>query len=229
MLDIDKLSANPHARVFVNFNEGGTVTAFVTEDQAFNFGNNFDAPFESLGQGLSDIASKFTTGAGALADMTPGKVSSALSQYGIKSVLQTVNAYTGSERFSFTLRLVFVAIRRNDNVREKIVPFLKATNPTYQGFLVKAPLGYNANGMTAHGTAAIEIGQWFSTPPFFVVKSFQPTFSRAVTHAGHPLYCVANVTFESYRMLSVDEVMQFFSPTTPAVMNSEPVLPPATR
>ncbi|KWA73015.1 hypothetical protein WL30_11055 [Burkholderia ubonensis] len=229
MFDIDKIINNPNVRLTVDFGVGGIVTGFMTEDQSFGFGNNYDAPFESLGRDISGVVSKFSTAAGALA---PGENVAAIPQMRIQSVLQTIYAWQSSERMRFTVHMIFVALRAGDDVRQLIAPFIRATNPTYRDFIVTPPLGYNANRMTAMGAAQVNIGQWFATTPVMVVKDFQPRFARGVIGNKTPLYCIAQVTFESYRMLSADEVLSFFriggsSPSSSAG-GSYPSLTPST-
>ncbi|KVU74712.1 hypothetical protein WK73_15115 [Burkholderia ubonensis] len=217
MFDIDKIINNPNTRLTVDFGAGGIVTGFMTEDQSFAFGNNYDAPFESLGRDISGVVSKFSTAVGALA---PGEKVAAIPQMRIQSVLQTIYAWQSSERMRFTCHMVFVALRAGDDVRQLIAPFIRATNPTYQGFIVTPPLGYNANRITAMGAAQVNIGQWFATTPIMVVKDFQPRFARGVIGNKTPLYCIAQVTFESYRMLSADEVLGFFKLDSGAATNT---------
>lgn len=209
-LDLYRLINNPYAKVKVAFDGGDVVDSFISEDQGFTFGNKFDAPFESMGEGISNLVSKFKTGIGALSSADVGQ---AAAQMRVQSVLQTILMWTGSERMSFQLKLIFVALQPRDDVRNKIRPFIDATNPIYNGLTVTAPLKYNAVGTErAQGGASIQIGAWFRTPPFFVVRSFNPTFSRtAITGLGSPLYCIADVHFESYRMLSAPEVQDMFT------------------
>ncbi len=229
MFDLDKIINNPNVRLTTDFGAGGIVTGFMTEDQSFAFGNNYDAPFESLGRDISGTLNKLSTAIGALA---PGQIT-ALPQMGVKSVLQTIYAWQSSERMRFTCHMIFVALRAGDDVRQLIAPFIRATNPTYKDFIVTAPLGYNANGMTAMGAAQVNIGQWFSTTPVMVVKDFQLRFARGVIGNKTPLYCIAQVTFESYRMLSAEEVLGFFkidgSNAAPSASSSYPSLTPTTR
>lgn len=208
-LDLYRLINNPYAKVMVDLGQGGVVTSWLSEDQSFAFGNKFDAPFESFGSSISDIANKLSGAIGAISEADVGQ---AAAQVRVQNVLQTILLWTGSDRMAFSLKLIFVAVNPNDDVRQMVRPFIRATNPTYSGFVVTAPNNYNATGMIAQGAASIQIGSWFRSPPIFVVKSFNPTYSRtAITGLGSPLYCTADVQFEAYRMLSADEVENLFS------------------
>lgn len=209
-LDIYRLLNNPYAKVKVAFDGGDVVDSFVSDDQGFTFGNKFDAPLESMGNDISNLFNKIKAGIGMVSSADVGQ---AATQMKVQSVLQTILMWTGSERMAFSLKLIFVATSPGEDVREKIKPFIDATNPTYNGLTVTAPLKYNAVGTErAQGGASVQIGSWFRSPPFFIVRSFNPVFSRtAITGLGSPLYCIADIQFEAYRMLSSAEIQDMFT------------------
>lgn len=80
----------------------------------------------------------------------------------------------------------------------------------FGGGILTAPNGYNGNATTAHGAVGVTIGNWFRTPRWFVCKTGNPIFSKAHISTGRPLYAVVSIALESYRLLLVDEVAQFF-------------------
>ncbi len=220
ILDLDVLSSNKNSQVEIHLGGIITVTGFQVSDFRFGGGNQYNTSMDNsdIVNRLSDMAAKANQSANNL-----GLTSNA--QFIIKTQVQTVLQWTGSDRFAFSIELLFLSWKRNDKkVLTPIKQLLAAVNPasTGQGGLSAgglsfdiqtiAPLGYtttNPNGIPlALGTSACRIGQWFAADQL-VIKNVDFSVSKETFDDGKPLYAVATVQMETFKMLSALEVINF--------------------
>lgn len=158
----------------------------------------------------------------SLAQAIAGKVGSRIeqglevfqkyTQTQIRHLKETVLSYNSTERPEFTLSLMFVALNRNDDVREKARLLMEGCMPVRspQG-LLDPPWGYSINpSEEAIGEKfAVTIGDWFKAANQILTEaSFQ--FSREVIETGNPLYARGSIRFKSFKQLYADELKNFF-------------------
>lgn len=216
-LDINKYINNPNNQVVISFGGGGIVTSFLIDDFNFQAGAAYNSEFEAALKSFRYRGANVDD-ASMLANLGITVANQALgTQYQQMRIIPpaaTILSWSGNDRLSFTLPLMFVATKRDDDIRTPVRKLLRAVNPQFDQTnlaLVSAPNGYSASvGRETQGCVGIMIGQWFMTPRLFVLKGVHPTFSRAVIGSGVPLYATCLVTLDAYRMLSAEEIDGFF-------------------
>lgn len=220
-LDIDQLISNTNSKVIICLpSEGFSVTGFVTEELSGSGQANYSDLFETGG---AESLSKSLTQAGTLIsalgiDKMFGKDMS-FPQIQLVTTQQTVAMYTGSSKPSFTIPMVFVALKPeiNQNPEIRVKQLLRATHPGQKEVgdtgikFLKAPLGYfpSFKNGTARGTVSFSIGTWFRAMNM-LITNVSYSFSKEITSLGFPLYAKVSIVFESYRILTAHEVSNFF-------------------
>lgn len=221
LFDFDRAQRNVHNRVVLDIDGGPLVYGFVMDDFAYTLGNQFETMYQGIG-GTNDLAQ--------MATLVANKAMQA-KQFILRNLNQTVSQWTGSERLAFSLNLMFVAIEPGDDVMapvqilQQLALPAQAGAPAFTGevgkqvtafvnsalggLVLNAPNGYGGTNSDVHGAVGISIGQWWQTPKWFLVKSMNPTFSRARLRSGKPLYSIVGITFEAYRLLLASEVNGF--------------------
>lgn len=217
MWDIDKARMSEHNRIWLDIDRGPLVTGFVSDDIQWGLGNHWEAPFLNIGNAASAMAQALNQGA--------NMGGAGMEQLIVRNLTQTVSQWTGSERFSITLNLVFPATDPDDDVRvpvsilsRMVLPAGSIADLGVMGFTLRAPNNFRATGLNSAqsvGGIGIAIGNWFATPQMFVVRQMNPLFSKTPTRSGRPLFAIVSIALETYRMVVADEVVDFF-PNMPA-------------
>lgn len=216
--DVERLINNPSTRVLLNLGKSGMVNAFLTDDFGFQVGAGYNGEIEAAlkslrfgGRNIDDVSAMGNTAMAAVNQA----FGTHFQQARIIPPAATIVSWSGNDRLSFTLPLLFVAVRVHDDPRTEVRKLLKAANPEFDDtnlLTVSAPNGYVAEmGRQATGCVSVSIGKWFSTPKLFVIRSVAVNFSRAPIRSGLPLYAACQVTLDAYRMLSASEIDSFFS------------------
>lgn len=184
-----------------------SVSGLLTSEITISGGNEYNNPFEDI-----PVAQKVLKGvnyAKVAANMAGGKAG---GQLALLSKNQTIMFYKGSAKPSFNLELCFITQNSNKPITEQVQALMRTVYPTQfgkGGELLAAPLGYSPEVNRAYGTVVIKVGEWFRAMDMvFTNVSF--TFSQAATRSGAPLYAVGQITFEPYRNISYEELMQYF-------------------
>lgn len=145
------------------------------------------------------------------------------AQVQLKSLKQTANFWTGSERPVFSLELLYISLYRGFDVRQQVLQMYQTVMPTLGkdvaglGFLLNAPLGYNP--ITGAGTFSIQLGTWFRARAQ-VMKSVQFTYSQEMVPLDGgkgiepskfaPLYAKGSITFEPYQDITYGDFKGYF-------------------
>ena len=187
-------------------------------------GNQWNTPLasaalDSLSEKVNIVKAAIQGGANLL-----GKKVDLGSQVQLKTLNQTNNFWTGSERPKFNIDLLFIALRRGDDIRDFIEPLYSAVYPSLGrgGIYLKAPLGYNVDGRgNPKGTFAIKLGSWFrATKQVMTNVSF--TYSQEMIpldgnpNSGieptkfAPLYARGSISFEPYRDITFREFKGYY-------------------
>lgn len=209
--DIDSLKSNPNAQITILLQEKDQtrvteyVKGFIIDDVSINGANQFDNPFES--SATSSLSSKLNK----LIAAGNTVLGTEFAQMQLKHPAQTISSWIGSSPLELSIPLIFVAIRPNDDVRQDVLKLYKTVYPSISnGVLIKAPLDYTINGLTAtKGTVVLTIGKWLRILGL-LVTSVSFTFSKEVIESGVPLYAQGSVSFMSYKMITSQDLERYF-------------------
>lgn len=212
MLNIDQLKTNPNAQVVISFG-GVPLSCLLIDDMTIDGQAEYNNPlFSAQQQQLNETANKIKTGYGAATSAFTGKPQF-LPSVTTTTLEQSVNAWTGTSKPIFNLRLVFVAFREEDDIKipisrlyETVYPG-STTGPTKGNFL-KAPLGYQAAGLSARGTVAVQVGTWFFATQQNM-RSVSFTFSKQTLQSGKPLFAQGSISFEPFRAITIYDMKRY--------------------
>lgn len=202
-LDIDKLNTFTDARILIsagNFKDERNFIAigFITGEFSVGGNNEFKSLFEFSAQAaLQDL----TQTIGALTGID------SLAKFRVQTVEQTVQSWVSSGIPSFTVPMIFVALKPGDDVRAPIRNLSTTVYPTFSGDdggTIRPPLDYSIDfGSKADGTIAVQIGNWFRAPQQ-IMKSINFTLSKEITEDGFPLFAQGQIEFQPFRMISTE-------------------------
>lgn len=265
----------------LNLFNGNNYTVQLTIPNGTNSGYNVVQGFTQAEFGFSGSnswgnimpLSNLTKLMGINSMLNPIMVLNGSSQMSLESLWQTSDSWQGSQKPSFNVDLLFLALNSNCDPREPVRHLLRGAYPS--GMIGKsdnaitstaltvsngitnilanlaggvigtvsnvfggdknlgtqitnqikqgqsdsigqvAPFGFGLvmdNGQLlpkANTTCSLKIGKWFRAMGL-VIDSVNPTFSREVTPDGFPLYARCSVTLSPYRMITAQEMMDYF-------------------
>jgi hypothetical protein len=217
--DIFRAIRSPYHRVLIVGADGHDVAeAFLMDDFQSSSSNEY-SDFSGLMEGVNSGLQAARAVAGIGNDLvTGGQANAWLQQNIIQNVNQTVAVWNGSSKPSFSLPLMFVALNAQTDVRVPVTKLQRYTHPQFDatnrigGLWITAPADYQASANAApRGVVGISIGTWFHAKPLFLIKSLQVTLSKTpLKGSGLPLWAKVIIEFESYRIVSYDEAVDFF-------------------
>lgn len=212
-LFIDTLRQSENAQITIDAtgSGGALIKGFIMQDFTFGGRNSFNSAMEAiLGGAITTGISKgngaMNTGIG-LNNLAGGQSVSRTLSGG-----DSVSAWVASDRPSFTIPLLFLAINAGDDPRLIARQLLQFVYPTGDpNGILYAPLGYVADFYArGAGCVAVRIGRWFQTPRLFIVKSVELTISQRTDPNGVPLYVGAVIQFEAQKTMIYEEVAAMF-------------------
>jgi len=202
-LDLDLLIRDVSSRVMIAIWGGKVVSGYLNAP----FGISGSAEYDSLFDTSAKLAgvNKFLKVLSGAAGVFTGK---GVSNRQAKLLEETFKTWQGSTGPAFSVSLIFVALRKDDDVRDNVSKLLYAVYPSIQLATMTAPLGYTAiNRDKAKGVSTVSVGKWFKASNQ-IITSVDFSFSQECLASGRPLYAEGTVSFEPYRMFSNDEVAQ---------------------
>lgn len=215
LLDIEAIAQNENFKVTFVLPKCGTVQGFLRSEftvaGATEYGDPFASQYLEKGNQLVAVGGQILDkGFSAM-----GK-DSKFSSYRLGNLEDTMASWTKSPKPQFSVSMIFVTIKPEDNITASVTTLLKSVYPTraLKGFGLAAPMGYHAPGgkqnpLKIEGTATVQIGKWFRAYGQ-LIKTVTPIFSKEVTKIGKPLYAAVDVSFEPWRLVTNEEVMEFF-------------------
>lgn len=222
------LSDNPNfsqGQVFISLPNGSgsqRIPALLQGEFTVSGGNAFNNPLASSAQ--ANLSEKLNVGKAAIESVAniAGREVNLGSQIQLKTLQQTALFWTGSEKPRFNIDLLFIAMRRGDDVREFVEPLYQTVFPTLGegGVFLRAPFGYSVDGKgNASGTFAVQLGQWFRATRQ-VMTSVSFTYSQEMVPLNGsptqeptqfaPLFARGSISFEPYRDITFREFQGYF-------------------
>lgn len=213
-LYIDNLRSNPLSKIIIagDFgpnNSPDTITAYLRDQIAIGGNNMFNSP--NINAAQSALSGTVNT----IVDALNAWVGTELAQLRLQHLGQTIQSWTGSGLFTMSIPLVFFARYAGDDIREQAKKVYRTILPSKQNlFTIKAPMGYTVDPLSAtaiKGTITIQIGQWFhAITPGYIVRSLNMSWDAAVLKNGIPIVVEGSIEVEPFRMVTVDEFMNYF-------------------
>ena len=209
-ISLDDLLANANTKVIFTLPTGKEETkleAWMVND---TFEVSGSASYESMfDRGLAKTALE-TAGFGKIAQAV--ELGENVLQIRAKHLVETVLSYGGTDRPTFTVELLFVALKANDDPRKKAKLLLEGIFPQEgKEMLLRPPWNYGLTSKEHMGSQklSVQIGSWFRAPNQVLTSaSFQ--FSRETTRTGVPLFVTGNVQFKPYMQLYDYQIKSYF-------------------
>lgn len=213
---VDILKQNENAKIIIGLPQvgGGETRESIVAYAVENFNISGTPIYNTPGQEASSIQSGWSAGyneIGAAVGSWNKQTGGAIPNIQLKTLHSTISTWMNTEKLKFTLSLRFYALQPSDDVRIPIRRFIHCAYPIFSTSvpaLIYAPNNYD---FTEKNCLAVKIGKWFKTPPLFLLNDFRFTISKETIPGGNPLYAEGTASFESYRMLSADEVASFLT------------------
>jgi len=222
MFEWDNLLANDHARIQIvgdpasNLAVQGVIIGGFTVTGTSEYNNIFQTTLSSK---LSANMAKYGFAAASVGKKAEelgmpsmGKLINAMRSVSLQTKWETTDYWVNTQKPSFSVDTIFLAIRRKDDVREKVNSLLRAVFPKRLagGKTYGPPLGYKATKDSASGTVDVSVGQWFHARDQ-IIKSVSASYSKEIVAPGNPLYVEVKVDFEPYRVPDADDIIGWFS------------------
>jgi hypothetical protein len=240
-LDISKLTGNENAKIIIllpasngtnptdSGNAKDSVVSYV--HQGFSFG--VAASWGDMGYNVLSKYSSVLNAAGGALNYASSSVnldaSAVFKQRLYISIYNTIATYNGTQKPSFTIPMVFIAVKPDDDVRVNIYRLLKGVFPSHETVGSKdspitliPPFGYDIGKKATSGgtdwgdtkggivgTCSVKIGKWFKASKL-IIRSVDPQFSKETTPKGWPLTAVVTVGFEAAYLWTMDELKTLF-------------------
>lgn len=213
----DIVKANTNSLVSIVSSSSGAQTGpalrvqgFIMSEFRIAVGNSYTSPLQSQAQ---DAIAQSVEAAKAIASnfFATDKIFS----WTPRTVEQSVYTWAGSDRPKFTIGLLFIAMENGDDVRASYRNLLNAVVPSFvveggKATFINPPLSYlPQGGRSARGMVSVAIGKWFKGD-FLLITHVDGTMSKETLPSGLPLYCQVSATFETYRIVSAQEMQQWF-------------------
>ena len=209
---------------------GGLIKGFLTNQLSWSASNTW----EGLHQGLSSvkgqaenlakietIASQFNIGDAAAENVGVGA-----GQHAVQGITKSITKYTGSQKPTFSFNMMLVSLTPDTDIITPIKILLKGCYPrTATMGMMEAPYGYEtgitggtqdndtasgSGSTTAQNVWSVKAGKWFNCP-MLVLDSCNVNFSQQCTPKGTPLFAEVQLVFETWRLITADEVESFFT------------------
>jgi len=225
-IDFEQLINNQNARVVIDIGRGGgrPIVGFMQSEISVNGSNEFNTLFDTSTQ---ESITTLTNKARQIAQSgrvqqfiqdSPAQVED-LRNVSLINVAQTIQEWTASTRPTFSINILFIAIRNGDDVRVPATKLLSTVYPnkTTGGFL-SAPNNLTPTAPNRPGVGAVEIGKWFRAPGI-IFKEVNNTFSNQVIRLDSegsdtaPLYCISTIQFQPFRQPTFSEISKYLKQT----------------
>lgn len=207
-LSIEELLANKNSIIKLTLPTNKVVTAFMVSD---TFDISASANYEAMFQrnAIQDLVASKSRAIGEAM-----KYGEKLLGVRAETIEQTRLTWSGTERPTFSLELLFVTIKADDDPREKVTMLLEGCFPSEGKTpgMLSAPWSFGLLKGTEGGKMTVKIGNWFQAPNQVLTNaSFQ--LSRETVETGVPLYAQGNIQFKPFEQLLAKQVKSYFLPS----------------
>lgn len=208
---------NPDLKVMMTIPGGGKpVEALLINDFMFSGSSEYTNLMEQVAEAY---ISKIDVAKAMVLAAAPSQAVR-LSKMSPRLIDQTILRWSGGGRPTFPISLMFIETKNGErSVRENVqrmysTVFPQEGNAIGSGKISArtygAPLGYIGTALEKSvGLISLKIGKWFLATGL-VASGVNFTFSKEVTPDGGPLFATGDITLESYRIMTNDEVQKFF-------------------
>lgn len=201
LTEYERYLNNPRYQVRIVGLQGGPVIGVMTNEFSIAGANDFG----SLRDYIKDIP---------IVGQFSETVKNATKLNGLMGVSNVIEAETrkvwgssGAPQFSIDLLFYNSNAEDKDGLLEIYKRIKSGSLPSKNGVFFNAPLGYrfkSKNGLGADGTISLSIGKWFlATGLVMISENF--TFANKMNSKGHPIYATAQMTFEPYKQITLEE------------------------
>jgi hypothetical protein len=188
------------------------IIGIITSELNFGSGNSWNTPLESAQQ--SSLSETVQGGGAVLSNLLSGtRFKDLVKPFTLRTIQQSVKIWNGSDLPVFTVKLIFVALAEDDDVRENVAQLMQSVAPPTASFgstFLTPPLGYQPSGLKASGVISVAIGSWFEGHNF-VMNNVNFTFSAETIASGNPLYAEGTISFTPYRIISASELSGYIT------------------
>lgn len=217
--EIDKLRNDPSTRITLTLPTKDIIVGFMKQETfAINGSANYQSAFNR------SLADTLIGGLGGRVGQIK-ELAEIASQRKATSLIETILSYGGGEPPSFSLELLFIAIRDDEDVRVPALKLLEGTYPIMglqdksgnmskgwigtvtENVIMSAPWGYDYK--SKGGRMGVKIGNWFQATEQ-VLRDVSFNFSKEVIEGGLPLYAEGSITFSPARMIEANELKKYF-------------------
>lgn len=202
------------------------IKAFMINPMSWSASNTWEGLHQGFGA-VKDFHEQWTKKLEVVGGETSFKRGGMSANAGIT---ETIARYAGSQKPTFNINIMLISLDPQDNIIKPAMDLLKGCYPKSAKMgLMEAPYGYisgwtggndnedenqedgtkSAPLSTAKGTWDIQIGKWFRCMNL-VMNSCNLNFSQQCTPDGKPLYIEAQLVFETWRLITANEVNDFF-------------------
>lgn len=194
-----------------------TIIGMMTSELAFGAGNNWNTPLESQQQ--DNLSNQLQAG-GTILTGAANKLGFNFKNpsYTLRTLEQSIKLWTGSSLPIFSVKMIFVAVREDQDVTGLAASLFAAAAPLKNiqagASFIKPPLGYAVSGINAQsGTFSVELGNngqgaWFSASNQ-VMTDVNFTFSKETIANGNPLYAEGTISFTPFRIVTADVLQSY--------------------
>ena len=214
-LFLDKVFANENAKIFIGLPptiEGGKmIEGLISNPTTVQGAAKYEEFGDMFGKwsAVSDSLSKIMNQASHIFHQ---------AQFKVQTVSSTIENWTGCDKFRMNLSVVFIAYRKDIDVRKPATALLKCVYPssikggnTFEGIPVPIIVGPMAYDATPTNLISIKIGKWFQTPPIFLMETCSIVYSKEVIITGAPLHATVSMSFKTWRIYDADKIAQMMT------------------
>ena len=242
---LPKTQDNQGSRKDAGMPNGQTIKAFLIQDIGIGGSADWATPFDNIIGNLfgnvknvvEDLAFTAANVAGnvfrrmGMGDPSTADAQKFVVQKQLKTKLQTIVSWTGSQTPMFRFSLIFPALKPGDDVRQVAKALLRCVFPIEpnhgestaatiaKNFTLDAPLHYSPGsqvnrgigdeGLTSLGTIAVFVGKWFRVFNC-VARSVDVTFSKQMTPDGVPLLASVGLLIQPAMMWTTKDLEDIF-------------------
>ena len=208
----------------------GLIKGFLTNQLSWSASNTWEGlhqGFSSIKNQESNIAKIETiTSELKIGDAAADNAGIGAGQHAVQGITESIARYTGSQKPTFSFNMMLVSLTPDTDIITPVKILLKGCYPKTAAMgMMEAPYGYETGitggvgendtlsgkiAASAKNVWSVRAGKWFYCP-MLVLDSCNVNFSQQCTPAGKPLFAEVQLVFETWRLITANEVDTFFA------------------